>query len=590
LRDGTTAVHDLVIRGGTVVDGTGAPARIADVAVADGTIVAVGRVTENARRVIDADGLLVTPGFVDIHTHFDGQATWDPHLTPSAWHGVTTAIMGNCGVGFAPAEPARHEFLIQLMEGVEDIPGSALADGIKWDWESFPEYLDALDRMPRAIDIGTHVPHAALRAYVMRDRAYGLATETDIGAMRGLVGESLAAGALGFSTGRTAGHRDVHGEPVPGTFAAEDEIVAIVDVMAELGQGVLQLVPAGVGGEISLDAPGAMETELEWMLRCGEVSQRPITFLVMQRGDAPDLWREWFARVHDANARGAQLRPQVANRCFGVLMGHQSRLNPFAYRPSFRALADLPFPARMARLRDPETRTRILNERSDANGVMALDRLGLRSFDNLFPLGASLDYEPAPDASIGAIARRTGRDVWEVAYDTMLEADGREFLLLPLLNYGNGSYDGLYDMMQDPYTVQGLGDGGAHCGVICDATMTTYMLSHWARDRDRGPRLPIERAVRRLTRDPAELYGLGDRGAIAPGMRADLNVVDFDGLALRYPEQVHDLPAGAGRLIQRADGYVATIVRGEPVVEHDELTDARPGRVIRGPQSASNAR
>ena len=583
-------MHDLVIRGGSVVDGTGAPARTADVAVDDGTIVAVGRVTENARRVIDADGLLVTPGFVDIHTHFDGQATWDPHLTPSAWHGVTTAIMGNCGVGFAPAEPARREFLIELMEGVEDIPGSALADGIRWDWESFPEYLDALERMPRAIDVGAHVPHAALRAYVMRDRAQGLATETDIEVMRDLVRESLAAGALGFSTGRTAGHRDVHGEPVPGTFAAEDEIVGIVDVMAELGQGVLQLVPAGIGGEISLDAPGAMETELEWMLRCGEASQRPITFLVMQRGDDPDRWREWFARVHDANARGAQLRPQVANRCFGVLMGHQSRLNPFAYRPSFRALADLPFAARIARLRDPGTRARILNERSDADGVMALDRLGRRSFDNLFPLGASLDYEPAPDASIGAIARRTGRDVWEVAYDVMLEADGREFLLLPLLNYGDGSYDGLHDMMQDPYTVQGLGDGGAHCGVICDATMTTYMLSHWARDRDRGPRLPVEQAVRRLTRDPAELYGLGDRGVIAPGMRADLNVIDFDGLALRYPEQVHDLPAGAGRLIQRADGYIATIVRGEPVVEHDELTDARPGRVIRGPQSASTAR
>ena len=519
-----------------------------------------------------------------MHTHFDAQATWDPHLTPSGWHGVTTAIMGNCGVGFAPADPSRHEWLIELMEGVEDIPGSALADGIRWDWESFPEYLDALDRFPRAIDVGTHVPHAAMRAYVMGERAQELATESDIGAMRAVVRDALAAGALGVSTGRTAGHRDVRGNPVPGTFAPADEIFALVDVMSELERGVLQLVPAGISGDIAGDAPGSMDGEMEWLLRCGEASGRPITFLVMQRADEPDLWRAWFDSVHAANERGARLRPQVANRCFGVLMGLQSKLNPFSYHPSYRRIADLPLAERVARMQTREVRTAILSERSEPGAVVALDRVGRRAFDNIFPLGARLEYEPEPDASIGAVARRTGRDPWEVAYDTMLEADGRELLLLPLLNYGNGCYDGLYEMMRDPHTVQGLGDGGAHCNVICDATMTTYMLSHWARDRDRGPRLPLEHAVRRLTLDPARLYGLDDRGVIAPGRRADINVIDFEGLQLEPPEQVHDLPAAAGRLIQHARGYVATLVRGEPVVEGDELTDARPGGLVRGAQ------
>ena len=577
-------MHDLIVRGGTVVDGTGGAARTADVAVTDGVIVEVGRVDGSARRVIDADGLIVTPGFVDIHTHFDGQATWDPHLTPSCWHGVTTAILGNCGVGFAPVETKRRDWLIELMEGVEDIPGTALAEGIAWDWETFPEYLDALERMPRALDIGTQVPHAAVRAYVMRDRAQDQATGDDIAAMTTIVTDAIRAGALGFSTGRTAGHRDVRGNPVPGTYAHEDEVLALLGAMDDGGHGVLEIVPAGVGGEMAGDAPGAMETELEWMLRCGAASPRPITFLVMQRGDDPDHWRPWFEAARAANAAGAQLRPQVASRCFGVLMGHQSRLNPFRYRPTYQRLAELPLAARVAELRRPEVRSRLLGEESDHDGGFAMDRVGRSSFDTLYPLGEQLDYEPAPDASIGAIARRERRDPFEVAYDIMLHAEGREFLLLPLLNYAGGSYDGLRDMMLDPISVQGLGDGGAHCGIVCDASMTTYLLSHWVRDRSRGERLPLELAVRRLTSDGAELYGLEDRGVVAPGMRADLNLIDLERLRLLHPEQVNDLPAGAGRLIQRSEGYVATMVAGEAVVEEGELTDLRPGRLVRGPQ------
>ena len=577
-------MHDLVIRGGTVVDGTGGPSRVADVAVEGGVIVEVGRVGGRARRTLDADGLLVTPGFVDVHTHFDGQATWDPHLTPSCWHGVTTALLGNCGVGFAPVEPGREEWLIELMEGVEDIPGTALSEGIRWEWESFPEYLDALERMPRAIDIGAQVPHAAVRAYVMRERLHDRATPDDLEAMCELLRESLRAGALGFSTGRTAGHRDVHGEPVPGTFAPAAEIAALLGVMAEEQRGVLQLVPAGSSGTTGLDPEGAMDPEVDWMVRYGEEYRRPITFLILEHGPDFDVWRGWFDRVRAANERGADIHPQVASRCFGMLFGHQSRLNPFRHRPGFIEVADLPFDERVRALRDRERRARILAE-ENVEGPFAADRITVETFENLFPLGDELDYEPPPEASVAAIARRGGASPWAIAYDLMLGSDGRDFLLRPLLNYGGGSYDGLHDMLVDPMTVQGLGDGGAHVRIVCDASMTTYLLTHWVRDRTRGPRLSLEWAVRRLTHDPARLYGLGDRGVVAVGRRADLNVIDLDRLRLVFPEQVDDLPGGAGRLVQRAEGYVETIVAGEVVVADGELTDARPGTLVRGPRS-----
>jgi N-acyl-D-aspartate/D-glutamate deacylase len=578
-------VHDLVIRAGAVVDGTGAPAHTADVAVTGGTITEVGRVDGSARRTVDADGLLVTPGFVDIHTHYDGQVTWDDDLTPSCWHGVTTAVLGNCGVGFAPARSGAgaHTELIELMEGVEDIPGSALAEGIAWSWESFPEYLDALAARRLALDVGTHVPHAAVRAYVMGERALDDATGDDLAAMCRVVRAGLEAGALGFSTGRTAGHRDARGNPVPGTYAPEDELTALLGVMDEVGAGVFQVVPAGVGGEIGGDAAGAMESELDWLLRRGEASRRPITFLVMERPEV-DHWRPWFDAVREANARGAQLRPQVGNRCFGVLMGHQSKLNPFQYRATYRALADLPLAERVARLRDPEVRAQILAEEPDFSGPFLMDQIGRRALDHVYPLGDALDYEPPPDASIRAVARRRGADPWEVAYDAMLDADGHELLLWPLLNYGDGCYDGLLAMMEDPMTVQGLGDGGAHVGLVCDATMTTYMLTHWVRDRRRGRRLPLAHAVRRLTGDPAALYGLGDRGVVAPGKRADLNLIDLDRLQLLRPEQIHDLPSGAGRLVQRAEGYVATFVAGDQTIADGERTGELPGRLVRGPR------
>jgi N-acyl-D-amino-acid deacylase len=581
--------YDVIIRGGTVVDGTGAAPRTADVAISDGLIAEVGRVSGSARRTIDADGLTVTPGFVDIHTHFDGQATWDPHLTPSCWHGVTTAVMGNCGIGFAPVRSDRHDWLIELMEGVEDIPGSALAEGINWEWETFGEYLDALERMPRAVDIGTQIPHAAVRGYVMGDRALEAPTAADLEAMQRAVADGLDAGALGLSFGRTAGHRSATGEYVPGTFSEEDELAALMAAMAKAGTGVLQVVPAGVGGEMGGDQRHSIDAEIEWITRLGMQYRIPMTFLAMVNEQDPHDWRRWFADVHRANAAGANVRPQVASRAFGMLMGHQSRMNPFRHRPTYRALMDLPFPELIARLRDPDMKARILAEPQDPSEVPAADRLNRHTFARLYPLGEGLDYEPDAQHSIAAIAQREGRDPWEVTYDILLGANGREFLLLPLLNYAGNNYDHLHDMMSDPVSIQGLGDGGAHCGIVCDASMTTYLLSHWVRDRTRGPRLPLETAVHRLTGDPAGFYGLGDRGVLAPGLRADVNVIDLEQLGLHYPERVEDLPANAGRLIQRSDGYVETMVLGETIVAAGELTDARPGGLVRGRRHAPAA-
>jgi N-acyl-D-amino-acid deacylase len=581
--------YDVIIRGGTVVDGTGAAPRTADVAISDGVIAEVGRVSGTAHRTIDADGLTVTPGFVDIHTHFDGQATWDPHLTPSCWHGVTTAVMGNCGIGFAPVRADRHDWLIELMEGVEDIPGSALAEGIKWEWETFGEYLDALERMPRAVDIGTQLPHAAVRGYVMGDRALEAPTADDIEAMQRAVADGLDAGALGLSFGRTAGHRSATGEYVPGTFSEEDELAALMAAMAKSGTGVLQVVPAGVGGEMGGDQRHSIDAEIEWITRLGTQYRIPMTFLAMVNEQDPHDWRRWFDDVHRANAAGANVRPQVASRAFGMLMGHQSRMNPFRHRPTYRALMELPFAELIARLRDPDMKARILAEPQDPSDVPAADRLNRHTFSRLYPLGDGLDYEPDVQHSIAAIAQREGRDPWDVTYDTLLGAKGREFLLLPLLNYAGNNYDHLHDMMSDPVSIQGLGDGGAHCGIVCDASMTTYLLSHWVRDRTRGPRLPLETAVHRLTGDPAAFYGLGDRGVLAPGLRADVNVIDLERLGLHYPERVEDLPANAGRLIQRSDGYVETMVLGETIVDAGELTDARPGGLVRGRRHAPAA-
>ena len=581
-------MHDLVIHDATIVDGTGRPRRQGDITIDAGRISGVtspGGVKDGARETIEASGLVVTPGFVDIHTHYDGQATWDPHLKPSCWHGVTTVVFGNCGVGFAPVRPDQHDWLIGLMEGVEDIPGSALAQGIRWEWETFPEFLDALDRMPRALDIGALVPHGALRAYVMGERGARNqpARPDDIAAMAAILREAMNAGAVGFSTSRTAGHRAIDGEPVPGTFAAEDELFGIGRVLGELGRGVFELSQAGVGGATAGDPIDAPEKEVLWMRRLSAAIRRPVTFLLMQHDQDPEMWRRLLELSVRAGEDGAPLVPQVAARPFGMLVGHQSRANPFAARPSYQAIAHLALGERVARLRDPELRRRILAERpagAAAPGTLAAN-LHSSMYEKLFPLGEPPDYEPGPDESVAAIAVRERRPAEEVAYDLMLRHDGRELLIYTLLNYSGFSAEPLREMILHPATVLGLGDGGAHCGIVCDASMTTFMLTHWARDRRRGPRIPLEVAVKRLTHDPAALFGLADRGKIAPGMKADLNLIEFERLGLRLPEMAFDLPGGARRLLQRADGYVATLVAGEAVMRDGEPTDARPGHVVR---------
>ena len=567
--------YDLIICGGTLVDGTGEAPRRADVAVKDGQIAAVGDSLGDAERTIDAEGLTVTPGFVDIHTHYDGQATWDPTLSPSCYHGVTTVVVGNCGVGFAPVKPDQHAFLIELMEGVEDIPGTALHEGIQWEWESFPEYLDALERREFVMDVATQVPHGAVRTYVMGQRGADneAASKDDIEQMAAIVKEGIAAGALGFSTSRTIAHRAISGEPVPGTFAAEDELFGIGRALGELGRGIFEVAPAGAAGE-DLDAP---KTEIDWMCRLSAEIQRPVTFAMLQVDAAPDLWREQLELSTKAVENGAQVYPQVAGRPFGMLIGHQTDIHPFADRRSFAALLGLPFEERVARLRDAETRQKILSEGDPAQPSMLLQQLG-----RTFQMGDPPNYEPSYEDSVEAKAKAVGEDPVAYLYDRMLEREGRELFLVPILNYSNMNADPIREMIFHPRAVLGLGDGGAHCGLICDASIQTFMLTHWVRDRSRGEKVPLEFAVKRMSKDTAELYGFEDRGVVAPGMRADLNVIDLDGLRLLPPEMVFDLPAGGRRFMQRAEGYRYTICGGEVTFENDEPTGATPGRLVRG--------
>jgi len=569
-------MHDLVIRGGTLVDGSGAPARTGDVAIDGNRIASVGGRARPGRREIDADGLLVTPGFVDIHTHYDGQVTWDPHLTPSCWHGVTTVVMGNCGVGFAPAKPDRHEWLIGLMEGVEDIPGTALAEGIRWQWESFPEYLDALEGMERSLDVAAQVPHGAVRAYVMGERGAKneKPTPEDIEAMAAIVREGLAAGALGFTTSRTLLHRAVDGEPVPGTFAAEDELIGIGRVLGELGHGVFEMA--------SDLAPE--DREFAWMTELSRGTGRPVTFACLQNDVDPGQWRRLLEATERAAARGARLAPQVAVRPTGLLMGLEGTAHPFLYHRAYRDIAHLPLAERVARMRDPQLRRALLEEKPEVANPLAA--FVAQSFHKLFPLGDPPDYEPTPDKSVKAIAEREGRSSEEVAYDLLLRRDGRELLYFPILNYADGDFAPIHTMLTHPNAVIGLSDGGAHCGLICDASAPTYLLSYWVRDRRRGERVPLEWAVAGQTRRTAELYGLGDRGLLAPGLLADVNLIDFENLAIAAPEMVHDLPAESRRLVQRATGFRATVKSGQVTFEDGEPTGALPGALLRGARAA----
>ncbi len=576
--DGGDDVHDLVVRGGLVVDGTGAPARRADVAVDGGVVVEVGSDVGRGRQEFDADGAVVTPGFVDVHTHYDGQVTWDPALTPSCWHGVTTVVTGNCGVGFAPVAADRHEWLIGLMEGVEDIPGAALSAGIRWDWESFPEYLDALDDLPLVLDVGTQVPHGAVRAYVMGDRgaANEPATPADVAEMARIVREGLLAGALGFSTSRTIAHRAIDGEPVPGTFAAEAELFGIGEVLGELGTGVFELAPAGVLGE-DLAAP---EREVDWMVRLSSATARPVSFALAQHNTEPTQWRHLLDLVGRANRAGADVRPQVHGRTVSLLLGLET-FHALQFTPAWGGLGlgALDRRGQVERMRDPDVRAAVLAGAAelDANRFVT----GFMDPARTFLLGDPPEYEPGPDRSVVALAAAQGRDRWDVLYDLLLGDDGRELLNAPVLNYSDGNLDAAHAMLTDPWTVFGLGDGGAHANQTCDASTPTFLLTHWVRDRD-GDRLGLEDAVRRMTSATADLYGLGDRGRLVPGLVGDLNVIDLEGLQLRRPERVQDLPGGAGRLVQRADGYVATVKSGVVTVADGEVTGEQPGVLLRG--------
>jgi N-acyl-D-aspartate/D-glutamate deacylase len=565
--------HDLIIRGGTVLDGTGAPARTADVAVRGDTITEVGRITDSsADRTIDADGLLVMPGFVDIHAHYDGQATWSDRLTPSSWHGVTTLVVGNCGVGFAPVRPADHDRLVELMEGVEDIPGSVLHEGLTWDWQSFPEFLDALDGRRYDADVAMQLPHGALRLHVMGERgaAREPATPEDIAAMARLAAEAVVAGALGFTTSRTLNHRTSRGDPTPTLTAEADELVGIARAIGATGQGVLQAVSDFVD----------VEAEFGLFRRMAEESGRPLSFSLVQVND--DRWRHQLELLGEANAAGVIIRGQVAPRAVGLLLGLQCTLHPFLANPVVRTIADQPLGERVATMSDPAFRERVLAaERSEA----AAGRRVLQRLDTMYELGDPPDYEPDPATSIASRAGRSGRDPLDLAYDLLLADGGRAFLYVPFLNYADGNLDAAGEMLAHPHTVVGLGDGGAHVGTICDASFPTTLLAHWGRDRERG-RLDLPLLVHRQTQATARTVGLLDRGVIAPGYRADVNVVDGATVRARRPEMRHDLPAGGRRLVQAADGYVATLVAGQVTYEDGDATGPLPGRLIRGPRPA----
>ncbi len=561
------AEASLIIRGGTIVDGTGAAPFEADLVLAEGHIAAMGRNLSVPRGTpeIDARGHLVTPGFVDIHTHYDAQATWTSEILSSSLHGVTTALLGNCGVGFAPCRPESRDMLVKLMEGVEDLPEVVLTEGLPWNWESFPEYLNALEARPYDMDIATQVPHAALRVHVMGRRGFERepATAEDRAEMARLAREGIAVGALGFSTSRAIAHKTLAGEPTPTLGAAEIELA---EIAAGLGGGWMQLIS-------DFDDPA--EEEWERLMRIARIARRPMTFSLLQRESRPDFWRWILQQVSAANAEGIQVTGQVMGRPVGLMFGWELSQHPFLTRAGFREVAHLPITERVAALRDPDRRARILAEPTDP----AL-RARLNNYARIYKL--TPDYEPPPEASVLEQAKLLGRAPEELCYEWMLEEEGRAILNRPLLNYADGNLDAIREMVTHPHTLMGLGDGGAHVGYICDASAPTHMLTHWARDRARGGRLAVEFVVKRLAADNARALGLHDRGTLAVGLRADINVVDFDKLAIERPNMRYDLPAGGKRLVQGARGYRATLCAGEIVHEHGKATGALPGRLIRG--------
>ncbi|HEY9216857.1 MAG TPA: amidohydrolase family protein [Phenylobacterium sp.] len=569
-------MHDLIIRGGTIVDGTGGAPYAGDIAVDGDRIVAVGKVEGPARREIHATGLLVTPGWVDIHTHYDGQATWDPLLAPSSWHGVTTAIMGNCGVGFAPVRPGAEPFLIELMEGVEDIPGSALAEGIDWKWESFPQYLDALEAKPRAVDVGTHVPHGAIRAYVLGDRCntdYEPNTD-EIAEMARLVREGVAAGALGFSTSRTLLHKDKHGVHVPGTFAGSDEMLAMGLSMKGLKHGVFEMVSDHLGED----------DEWTWVKGFAHETGLPVTLVATSAGAYEG--DRMYNIAEEARRQGMDIRPQIAGRPTGILHGLSSSFHVFVGHPTYRReLAELSLQDKVAAMRRPEIRAALLSENTELGGLAtAFGAQGL--LWRVFPLGERPNYEPDREQSVAGLAEAAGVSPEEMMYDLLLRDDGRELFYQPLGGYVSYNFDFFRRNMQHPNVLFGLSDGGAHCGVIADAGMPTFILTHWARDRTKGEQFPLEFLVRKLTSDTANAYGLTDRGQLKRGLLADINIIDFEQLRLFRPEAVNDLPAGGRRLVQRAEGYRFTIKSGQVTFVDGQSTGALPGGLVRGGREA----
>ncbi len=572
-------MHDLVIRGGTIVDGTGAASFIGDVAIDGDRVTLVGEVKAEGREEIDATGKIVTPGFVDVHTHYDGQATWDDEMAPSSWHGVTTVVMGNCGVGFAPAKPDKHDWLIGLMEGVEDIPGTALAEGLPWNWETFPEYLDALEGLPRTVDVATHVPHGAVRAYVLgeREKPGAVPTDDDVEQMSKIVEDGLKAGALGFSTSRTILHRSVDGELVPGTTATKEELIGIGRAMGRVGHGVF---------EMASDLNPEWK-EFEWMGDLSRETGMPVTFAALQSIAKAFPLDEQISQMREQNEKGANIVAQIALRGNGIVMAWRGTVHPFISHPSWVAIAELPWEEQYAKLKDPAFKAQLLSESltlPEEVDMQPIFMIITQGWPAQFEMDEDFNYEPQADESVAARAEAAGKSGAEYAYDLMMADDGKGFIYLPILNYVDGNLDFLVDLQHADDTVNSLSDGGAHCGTICDAASPTFMLEHWVKNRERGT-IALENAIKRQCLDTARLYGLNDRGVLKPGYLADVNVVDMDRIKLGKPWLAFDLPAGGKRLLQKAEGYDYTIKSGQVTFKGGVVTDKRPGGLIRGPQS-----